>query len=97
MDFDDEFDDAWEDEFGGQDEQSGDEIEEDTSLFESPLKAYMLLSDDAQDEIEGGKKIRLRCLLCSHKFGGSIGQACPACFSARTELVEQHDSNHESF
>ena len=40
----------------------------------NPVSAYFFLSDDAQNEIEGSEKTKMRCLACGHKFLGEIGQ-----------------------
>ena len=34
----------------------------------NPVNAYFFLSDDAQDEITGSGKTRMKCLSCGHIF-----------------------------
>ena len=52
-----------------------------------PEKAYLFLSDDVQDEIEGVGRHKMECLSCGHKFHGQIGDRCPECFSSATEIL----------
>jgi len=37
-----------------------------------PASAYFLLSDDAQDEITGTGKKKMKCRGCDHRFAGEI-------------------------
>jgi predicted Zn-ribbon and HTH transcriptional regulator len=52
-----------------------------------PASAYFLLSDDAQDEIAGSDKKRIKCRACGHRFTGEIYDRCPKCDSLNTEEV----------
>lgn len=52
-----------------------------------PASAYFLLSDDAQDEIAGSDKKRMKCRVCGHRFMGEIYDRCPKCDSLDTEEV----------
>jgi hypothetical protein len=47
-----------------------------------PASAYFLLSDDAQDEITGTGKTKMKCRACGHRFMGEIYDRCPECFSS---------------
>jgi len=47
-----------------------------------PASAYLLLSDDAQDEIAGTGKKKMKCRSCGHRFMGEIYDRCPECFSS---------------
>ena len=53
----------------------------------NPVSAYFFLSDDAQDEILGKDKKKMKCLDCGHQFKGEIYDSCPECFGAMTEEV----------
>ena len=53
----------------------------------NPVSAYFVLSDDAQDEISGGKKKDMKCGLCGHRFAGESYESCPKCYSSDTEEV----------
>ncbi len=52
-----------------------------------PASAYFLLSDDAQDEIAGTGKKRMKCRPCGHRFTGEIYNTCPKCDSLDSEEV----------
>ena len=52
-----------------------------------PASAYFLLSDDAQDEITGTDKKRMKCRACGQRFTGEIYHRCPKCDSLDTEDV----------
>ena len=52
-----------------------------------PASAYFLLSDDAQDEIGGSDKKRMKCRVCGRRFMGEIYERCPKCDSLDTEEV----------
>jgi predicted Zn-ribbon and HTH transcriptional regulator len=52
-----------------------------------PSSAYFLLSDDAQDEITGTGKKRMKCRSCDHRFTCEIYDRCPKCDSLDTEEV----------
>jgi hypothetical protein len=51
----------------------------------NPASAYFLLSDDAQEEIAGSEKKKMKCRVCGHRFMGEIYDRCPECFSSDTE------------
>ena len=53
----------------------------------NPVSACFFLSDDAQDEISGGDKERMKCRAFGHPFIGEIYERCPECFSSDTEEV----------
>jgi len=50
-----------------------------------PASPYFLLSDDAQDEITGSDKRRMKCLTCGYRFTGEIYDRCRKCNSLDTE------------
>ncbi|MCF8143715.1 MAG: hypothetical protein K9N21_07335 [Deltaproteobacteria bacterium] len=52
-----------------------------------PASAYFLLSDDAQDEITGTDKKKMKCRSCGHRFTGEIYDRCPKCNRLDTEEV----------
>lgn len=60
----------------------------------NPVSAYFFLSDDAQDEISGSKRKKMKCLSCGHVFKGEIYDRCPECFSSDTE-EETDEKEHE--
>jgi hypothetical protein len=100
MDFDDSFDDHYENDFAfenpseagadaddmdrdvGQDESGLDPFD-----YEDPLNAYLFLSDDAQDAIEGTGQAKRRCLSCGQIFYGVEFDPCPECDSMLTEEI----------
>ena len=51
----------------------------------NPASAYFFLSDDAQDEISGRGKKRMKCRSCGHRFMGEVYDRCPECHSVNTE------------
>ena len=53
----------------------------------NPVSAYFFLSDDAQDEISGSNRKRMKCLSCMHMFKSEIYGRCPECFSSDIEEV----------
>ena len=53
----------------------------------NPVSAYFFLSDDAQDEIRGSDRKKMKCLSCGHRFSGEINDSCPECLSSDTEDV----------
>lgn len=80
MDFEDEFEDQFRtsipEEGGGdilKESKEGGLLRPDSS---DPVSSYLLLSDDAQDEIEGSE--RFKCLDCGKVFRGT-GERCPRC------------------
>jgi len=86
----------WEDEFdemihGGKrtssipDEGSGDGL--DPMDIGDPASAHFLLSDDAQDEITGTDKKKMKYRSCGYRFTGEIYARCPKCDSLNTEEV----------
>mgnify|MGYP006298084113 CR=1 FL=1 len=44
--------------------------------LDDPVMSYL-----AQDEIEGKRKRKLKCVSCGHKFDGETGDYCPRCRS----------------
>jgi hypothetical protein len=52
-----------------------------------PASAYFFLSDDAQNEITGSDKKKMKCLSCGHTFVGEMYDRCPECFSSDTEQM----------
>jgi hypothetical protein len=58
-----------------------------------PASAYFLLSDDAQDEIAGSEKKKMKCRACGHRFMDEIYDRCPKCFSSDTEEVADETEN----
>jgi len=52
-----------------------------------PASAYFLVSDDAQDEISGTGKKRVKCLAYGHRFLGEFYDRCPKCDSLNTEEI----------
>lgn len=59
----------------------------------NPARAYFLLSDDAQDEISGRSKKRMKCRSCGHRFAGEIYDRCPECFSSDTEEIPDQEDH----
>ena len=93
MDWDDDFDNGYDD-IGNSSQQHG-IIEEkranggfDPMDVADPINAYFFLSDDAQDEIVGKDKKKMKCQSCGHRFNGEIYESCPKCFSPDTEALE---------
>ena len=61
----------------------------------NPVSAYFFLSDDAQVEISGTGKKRMKCLSCGHLFTGEVYGRCPECFSSNTEeAADEKDSGY---
>jgi hypothetical protein len=52
-----------------------------------PASAYLFLSDDAQDEVNGSDKKKMKCLSCGYIFKGEMYDSCPECFSSDTQEV----------
>ena len=89
----------WDDEFDFDHGETGGGLNEPSSGHESlgngfkptdftnPASAYLLLSDDAQDEINGHGSKRMKCRSCGHRFTGETYDSCPECFSSDTEEV----------
>ena len=63
--------------------------------IKNPVSAYFFLSDDAQDEISGSDKKKMKCLSCGHRFKGEIYDRCPECFSSDTE--EETDEKDDGY
>jgi|GEM_PF-908875 len=59
----------------------------DPTDISDPASAYFLLSDDAQDEITGTDKKKMKCRVCGHRFTGEIYDRCPKFDSLNTEEV----------
>lgn len=90
----------WDDEYDNGYDGMGDSLHRDESVTDmaaggrldpmditEPASAYFLLSDDAQDEISGGDRKKMKCLSCGYMFMGEIYDSCPECFSPDTEEV----------
>lgn len=100
MDWDDSFDD-WHDEWdsglnGGsrRTDKSNPEEPFDPMSISNPVSAYFFLSDDAQAEVLGKDKKKMKCLDCGHQFKGEIYDRCPECFgSVREEVVLEEDES----
>jgi len=62
-----------------------------------PASAYFLLSDDAQDEITGIDKKKMKCRSCGQRFTGEIYDRCPKCDSLVTyEALPLLDDDEDS-
>jgi predicted Zn-ribbon and HTH transcriptional regulator len=88
LDWDDEFDEIIHgaDSAGSMlDEVSGSGL--DPMDITDPVSAYLFLSDDAQDEIAGSDKKRMKCRACGSRFTGETYDRCPKCDSLNTEEV----------
>lgn len=97
MDWDDSYDEEWDDasgygdkdygSYGGRESSEGDTSRDglDSTDITNPVSAYFFLSDDAQDEIAGDSKKRMRCFSCGHRFKGDAFDPCPKCGSYVTE------------
>ena len=63
--------------------------------IKNPVSAYFFLSDDAQDEISGSDRKKMKCLSCEHRFMGEIYDSCPKCHSVNTEeAVEETNDGY---
>ncbi len=51
----------------------------------NPTSAYFFLSDDAQDEMGGGKRKNMKCRSCGRRFAGQFYESCPECYSVNIE------------
>ncbi len=61
----------------------------------NPVSAYFFLSDDAQDEITGSDKKKMKCRSCGHRFVGEIYDRRPECFSMDTEeVIDENDDGY---
>jgi hypothetical protein len=107
MDFDDDFDEEYDDALGYEDSdynppKSGDmadkaEAGEGLNPMDitDPASALFFLSDDAQDDLQGSDKKKMKCLSCGHRFMGEIYDDCPECFSPNTEeAVEETNDGY---
>ena len=73
-------------------DKSGSEGGIDPLDIANPASAYFFLSDDAQDEISGGKRKNMKCRSCGHRFAGEFYESCPECYSANTkEFISDPD------
>ena len=80
MDYDDEYDDAMEHEdsdydtagSGGMKEEERSGRDFDPLDITDPKNAYFFLSDDAQDELDGPGKSKMKCISCGQMNGGSL-------------------------
>jgi hypothetical protein len=100
VDFDDDYDDEYDDpleygesDYGSSDDRDSSEMDADDRDLDSmditdPASAYFFLSDDAQDEIEGGGKVKMECLSCGHRFMGDLYDSCPECLSPDTDEID---------
>ena len=75
-----EYDEPLEDEDSEQPDSGFDPLD-----IKDPQSAYLFLSDDAQDEIDGKDKTKMKCLSCGCEFVGEINDCCPDCLSADIE------------
>jgi len=97
MDWDDEYDNGYNDmDYTVHREESMPEKDAEAGLdpldIYSQVSAYLFLSDDAQDEITGSDKRKMKCLSCGHTFVGEIYDRCPECFNSDTEqMTEEND------
>ena len=92
MDLDDEYDNSYDDMANASHHDSpmrgeANEGGLDPMDIANPVSAYFFLSDDAQDEISGGKKKNMRCRSCGHRFAGEFYDSCPKCYSTNTDEV----------
>lgn len=97
MSFDDDFDDPVDDYSGFRnlhndfeshspaDESGASQTVFDPMDIKDPASAFFFLGDDAQDEIVGSNKKKMRCRSCQHHFRGEIFDSCPKCHSFDTE------------
>ncbi len=96
MDWDDEFDDGY-DEIGNSSQRHGIIQDQETNSgldpvnITNPSSAYFFLSDDAQDEISGGKGKNMKCRSCGYRFTGEFYESCPECYSVNTEELEKEN------
>ena len=92
MDCDDEFDNGYDD-MAHDSNRVGSMPDEPSEGAPGPLdianlvSAYLFLRDDAQDEINGIDRKRIKCLSSGHRFMGEIYDWCPECFSSDAEVV----------
>jgi hypothetical protein len=105
MSWDDEFDEEYDDALEYEDSdynpsESGDMTDKaeardglDPMDITDRASALFFLSDDAQDELQGSDKKKMKCLTCGHKFLGEIYDDCPECFSPNTEEVSEGDDS----
>jgi len=59
----------------------------------NPVNTYLLLSGDAQDEITGTGKKRMKFLFCGQRFTGEVSDSCPERFSPDTEEVPDENDD----
>ena len=94
MAYDDEIDEEYDDEIAREDNNgsfgAGDfedvmqSAKKDLDPFNlsDPESAFLFLSDDAQDEIEGTGPKKMKCRSCGHVFRSELHDDCPRCFSS---------------
>ena len=89
MDYFDEFDDEFDDVAGSDDSflQEWKKNDIDPLDISDPKSAYLYLSDDVQDELEGTSKRKMKCDSCGHMFWGDIIESCPICYNLDTRRV----------
>ena len=74
-------------------DKSGSEGGIDPLDISNPASAYFFLSDEAQNEISGGKRNNMKCRSCGHRFVGEFYESCPECYSINTETIEEDSSD----
>jgi len=88
----------WDDEFDNDFREIANDAHRDSSMsgidpvggldpadISNPASAYLFLSDDAQDEIAGSDKKKMKCRVCGHRFKREIYDRCAKCGSFDTE------------
>ena len=55
--------------------------------FSNPDSAYRLMSDDAQDDIEGAGGRKMKCMSCGHVFMGELHDDCPECLGPEVKEI----------
>jgi hypothetical protein len=100
MDWDDEFNAGYDELAHGANHASGTPGEAsfdglDPTDISDPTSAYFLLNDDAQDEITGSGKKKMKCRSCGHRFMGEIYDRCPECFSS--DIDESTDETRNRY
>lgn len=105
MDLDDSYDEEWDDASGYGDRDYDSPAGADASKdgfdpmdITNPVSSYLFLSDDAQDEIEGAGRKRMKCTSCGYRFKAETFDPCPKCGSYLTEerfLINEDEENGE--
>ena len=101
MDWDDEYDNGYDDmdhashRDNSMPDKGSSEGDLDPMDIANSVSAYFFLSDDAQDEITGEKKKKMKCGSCGHRFVGEFYESCPECFSSDTEeMIDEKDDGY---